>query len=482
MISASLGEAEGVHRIQRYTSGIIPPLTFGLDVVCMAVAVPIAVGLYALIIGDHVAVDLHVAAAVIAAVAFLLIRQGRGIYSSPLALLRDIDTMVVLDYAIAAMLSSAIVWQLGLVERFSRGLTLIYVGTCAAILLATRFMFAALLRRMSRSGKIGQRVALYGADPDVVDRTCRLLRLQYLPQLSLVGVANDLGAQRRSGELPYLGSLDDLVEIAARGEIDQVFISLSAVSREQLDEVLEALSSVAVDVSLIPSEAVMLAPDYRVNFLGDLPVLTLWQRPQRDADVLIKRLEDLFVAAVGLLVLLPVLLLTALAIKLTSAGPVLFVQQRFGFNNREIGVIKFRSMYVDRQDQTGAARTRRNDRRITSVGRIIRKLSIDELPQLWNVLRGDMSIVGPRPHAVHMKVGDLYYFDAVKGYRGRHRVKPGVTGLAQVRGLRGEIETIDRAKQRVEFDRHYIDNWSLMLDFRIIAETMLTVAFDKNAY
>jgi lipopolysaccharide/colanic/teichoic acid biosynthesis glycosyltransferase len=139
-------------------------------------------------------------------------------------------------------------------------------------------------------------------------------------------------------------------------------------------------------------------------------------------------------------------------------------------------------MYAERQDLFGEQRTLKNDARITPVGRIIRKLSIDELPQLWNVMRGDMSIVGPRPHAIHMKVGDRFYFDAVRGYAARHRVKPGITGLAQVRGLRGEIDTIERAKKRVELDKYYIDNWSLGLDLQIIFETAFKIVADKNAY
>ncbi len=187
-------------------------------------------------------------------------------------------------------------------------------------------------------------------------------------------------------------------------------------------------------------------------------------------------------AGLGLVLLAPLLLVTALAIRLTSTGPILFVQKRFGFNNVEINVYKFRSMYVDCQDESGAARTVKGDRRVTRVGRFIRRFSIDELPQLWNVLRGEMSIVGPRPHATEMKVEGTYYFDAVRGYAARHRVKPGLTGLAQIRGLRGEIDSLDKAKARVEYDRFYIDNWSLTLDFRIIAATIFRVIMDRDAY
>jgi len=170
------------------------------------------------------------------------------------------------------------------------------------------------------------------------------------------------------------------------------------------------------------------------------------------------------------------------AIKLESKGPVLFRQRRLGFNNLEIDVLKFRSMYVDRQDESGGERTRKCDPRVTRVGRIIRRTSIDELPQLWNVLRGEMSLVGPRPHALAMRVGDEYYHEAVRGYPARHRVKPGITGLAQVRGLRGEIDTIERAKKRVEYDVYYIEHWSPLLDLRIIMETMVRLVWDRNAY
>ncbi len=232
----------------------------------------------------------------------------------------------------------------------------------------------------------------------------------------------------------------------------------------------------------MPREILELRSSYRLSFIGSLPVLSLWQRPIRDFDILVKGVQDRLLAIVALVVLSPIILLTAIAIKLESEGDILFVQKRFGFNNLEIGIFKFRSMYVDLQDVSGAERTQKGDERVTRVGKIIRRLSIDELPQLINVLRGEMSLVGPRPHATQMMVGDKFYFDAVEGYAARHRVKPGITGLAQVRGLRGEISTIDRAKKRVEYDTYYIDHWSPLLDLRIILETVFMIVWDRNAY
>ena len=195
-----------------------------------------------------------------------------------------------------------------------------------------------------------------------------------------------------------------------------------------------------------------------------------------------KRGEDLVVATLIIVLLSPVMAIAALLIRLTSPGPVIFVQPRVGFNNEVINVFKFRTMYADQTDLGARATTTRDDPRVTPVGRVLRKLSIDELPQLFNVIRGDMSLVGPRPHALEMRVGDHYYQDAVRGYAGRHRVRPGITGLAQVRGLRGEIRTVDRAKRRVELDKQYIDNWSLLLDIRILMATFRAVLFDRDAY
>ena len=174
--------------------------------------------------------------------------------------------------------------------------------------------------------------------------------------------------------------------------------------------------------------------------------------------------------------------IVALLIKLDSRGPVLFSQQRFGLNNEAIPVLKFRTMYVDRGDRSGAQRTVQHDPRVTRVGRVIRALSIDELPQLINVLRGEMSVVGPRPHAIAMKAGDgVLYGDAVAQYFHRHRVKPGITGWAQVNGLRGEVDTLSKARARVAHDLYYIEHWSPWLDLRILLKT-LAIVIRQPAY
>jgi exopolysaccharide biosynthesis polyprenyl glycosylphosphotransferase len=282
--------------------------------------------------------------------------------------------------------------------------------------------------------------------------------------------------------LPLIGDLARLCQLAREGEIDQVLISGAQFTPQRLEQIVEGLSEVCVDVSLIPDKAIELAPNYRVNLLGTVPVLTLWQRPFRDINQIVKRAEDIVFSGIALALLSPVLLIAGLLVRFTSPGPVLFVQPRVGFNNEPFKVFKFRTMYTDKTDIGARQTTTRDDPRVTPVGRVLRRFSIDELPQLLNVLQGSMSLVGPRPHGTEMMVGDRFYHEAVRGYAGRHRVKPGITGYAQVKGLRGEVRTIERAKRRIELDKHYVDNWSFWLDMWILFATARAVLFDSDAY
>jgi exopolysaccharide biosynthesis polyprenyl glycosylphosphotransferase len=214
-----------------------------------------------------------------------------------------------------------------------------------------------------------------------------------------------------------------------------------------------------------------------------VPVLDLLDKPIADWDVVIKLAFDRIVGAIALLALSPVFLATAIAVKLDSPGPVLFRQRRYGFNNELVEVYKFRSMYVDKTDATAAKLVTRNDSRVTRVGRFIRKTSLDELPQLLNVVfKGNLSLVGPRPHAVHAKAADRQYDEVVDGYFARHRVRPGITGWAQVNGWRGETDTQEKIQQRVEHDLYYIENWSILFDLYILATTPLSLIKTKNAF
>ena len=197
----------------------------------------------------------------------------------------------------------------------------------------------------------------------------------------------------------------------------------------------------------------------------------------------VKAGTDLVLGSIVLVLLAPILIGTAIAIKLDSPGPVLFRQKRHGFNNELIEVFKFRSMYVNQADAAAAKLVTKDDPRVTRVGRFIRKTSIDELPQLFNVLLGQLSIVGPRPHALQAKAANVLYYEAVEGYFARHRVKPGITGWAQIHGWRGETDTLDKIMQRVNHDLYYIEHWSLLLDLYILAMTPVSLLVrSENAY
>ena len=381
----------------------------------------------------------------------------------------------------SSLIASALIWQAGLVEDYSRGITLLFLLTVVLCLSVSRPILNRTITKLAERGQIEQRIAFYGADPESVSLTRQLLESLKFPHLRFVGIADDRARASVEG-LPMIGDLSALCEAARRGEIDQVLISGAHFTPKRLEQIVEGLSEVCVDVSLIPSQAIELAPNYRVNLLGAVPVLTLWQRPFRDMSQVVKRAEDLVLSVIAVALLSPVLLVTALLIRLTSPGPVLFVQPRVGFNNEAINVFKFRTMYTHMADLGAKQTTTRDDPRVTPVGRILRRFSIDELPQLFNVLQGSMSLVGPRPHGTEMMVGDRFYHEAVRGYAGRHRVKPGITGYAQVKGLRGEVRTIERAKRRVELDKYYVDHWSFWLDIYILFATVRAVLFDRDAY
>ena len=466
----------------RFTSNIVGPIFLLADLLCLLVSIPTALLAYDILVGDRVIYSVHIFALTVLAASFLLLRSSKRAYRRTLVDLTHEGDDAMVDAVISSLLASALVWQFGMIDNYSRGVSLLYLASLLTSLVISRPLIRTILNRMASRGAIEQRIAFYGADPQSVKMIRRLLESLDLPHLRFIGVADDRPRMDDLEGLHLIGGYEELADLARRGEVDQILISVPNLPADRLHDIVDGLSAVSVDVSLIPAEAIELAPDYKVHLLGSLPVLNLWQRPFRDINQFVKRGEDVILASAALLFLSPIMGLAALAIRLTSPGPALFVQPRMGFNNEVIHVRKFRTMFTDKGDLSGAGATTKNDPRVTPVGRILRRLSIDELPQLLNVISGDMSVVGPRPHPLQMKVGDRYYQEAVRGYAGRHRVRPGLTGLAQVKGLRGEIRTVERAKRRVELDKEYIERWSLWLDIRILFATVRAVLVDGDAY
>jgi len=468
-------------RSLRFTSNVVGSLFIVSDILCFLISAPITLWAYQIVRGLQIVVPVHITAFILMLGSFLLIRTSRQAYRRSLLDLSD-SSDTTFDAVISSLIASALIWQVGLVDDYSRGITLLFLLSVVVSLSLSRPLLHRLITGLAVRGKIEQRIAFYGADPASVALTRQLLESLRFPHLRFIGIADDRARETHLEGLPLIGDLPKLCDLARRGEVDQVLISGGHFTPKRLEQIVEGLSEVCVDVSLIPSQAIELAPNYRVNLLGSVPVLTLWQRPFRDMNQVAKRAEDLLLGSIALVLLSPVFLIAALLIRLTSAGPILFVQPRVGFNNETIKVFKFRSMYTDMTDVGARKTTTKDDPRVTPVGRILRRFSIDELPQLFNVLQGSMSLVGPRPHGTEMMVGDRFYHEAVRGYAGRHRVKPGITGYAQVRGLRGEVRTIERAKRRVELDKHYVDNWSFWLDIWILFATVRAVLFDRDAY
>jgi polysaccharide biosynthesis protein PslA len=301
--------------------------------------------------------------------------------------------------------------------------------------------------------------------------------------LELLGFADD----RRSLPARFprdrlIGDNQKLLKMIRDGEVDEVVIALPWSAAASIQRLLRMLTETAVRVSLATGPAIYELPNQQVEELGGIPVVRLADRPIRGLGGVLKRLEDIVLASLLLLLTLPLLLIVAMAIKLDSPGPILFRQPRVGFNDRPFEVLKFRTMYAGVTDIVGERQAIRKDPRVTRIGAWLRRTSIDELPQLVNVLKGEMSLVGPRPHAHGTTVEGRLFNEAVSRYAARHRVKPGITGWAQVNGWRGETEVMLKLEERLRHDLYYVENWSVWLDFVILARTLFVPIRDRNAY
>jgi Undecaprenyl-phosphate glucose phosphotransferase len=292
----------------------------------------------------------------------------------------------------------------------------------------------------------------------------------------LTPIAASASAQERRTTLER-----DLAEAVAGVrslEPDAIFLLMPWSATEIIERCAETFLALPVEIHLGPEQILHKFETVELSRLGSLASLQLTRMPLSRLEIAQKRLFDLVFAAAGLLALTPLLVLVAILVRIDSPGPVFFVQRRYGFNKQPFRIIKFRTMRT-LDDGAVIAQAQRDDPRLTRIGRWLRRWNIDEIPQLFNVLTGDMSLVGPRPHAL---THDREYERRISLYARRHNVKPGITGWAQIRGLRGATDTEDKMRQRVEYDLFYIDNWSLWLDLTIIARTVLSRAAYRNAY
>lgn len=393
---------------------------------------------------------------------------GAGIGSMTLALLGVIAALIMVAYFTKTS------------DNFSRAWAVMWGILSYVALVLFRFAIELQFAQWEREGRLSANVAIIGGG----DAAARLIAQMAIPRQTgyrVVGVFDD--RPERLASLPpglAQGSLEDLVSLSRDLRIDEVVIALVRPSEADLMAVLKKIRSLTANVHLGPDGMALPHTPFRgFGTLAGIPMLKLHERPLSGWGIVLKAIEDRFLAALILLLISPLLLLIAVGILVTSGRPIFFRQTRYGFNNNEFTVYKFRTMYATAGSDGTVPQARRDDPRITRFGSFLRRTSLDELPQLMNVLKGDMSLVGPRPHAV---AHNIQYAAVIDDYLGRHRVKPGITGWAQVNGLRGEVDTPDKMRMRVEHDLYYIDNWSLLFDLRILLLTAVYGFVHKNAY
>lgn len=365
-------------------------------------------------------------------------------------------------------------------ESFSREVILKWVAIGFAFQLLAFVPLHKLLRRIDRRHRFANASIIIGCGDIAISLASKL---RYERKETMIGMVclDDEDFHQEDKQVPYfptLGAVSQLRSVISENSINRVYIALPANETSQIEGLYVDLLDASVDVVWVPDFANLKLLNHSVYSLGGMPAINLNESPLTSypGGAFLKSLVDRLSAFIGILLLSPLMLSVAIVIKLSSSGPVLFRQKRHGWNGNVIEVLKFRSMRI--HDDTKIVQATKDDPRVTSVGKFLRRSSIDELPQLFNVLKGDMSLVGPRPHAV---AHNDYYSDKIIAYMARHRIKPGITGLAQVSGCRGETETIDKMQKRVELDLDYINHWSLWLDIKILIKTPLSL-ISKNIY
>lgn len=319
-------------------------------------------------------------------------------------------------------------------------------------------------------------VAVVGSMPVGINL---LKGFQKEPWLGFVvkGIYDDNPALDYDG-VPYAGSLDQLFKDARSGKVERIYIAMGMGDEKRIKKLVSELTDTTCSVLLIPDIFTFNILQSRTEEINGVPVVPLFDSPLNGINMIFKRLEDIIVSSVVLIIISPVLIIVSLAVKFTSKGPILFRQVRYGMDGKPIKVWKFRSMTVMENDGPVIQATK-NDIRVTKVGKFLRSTSLDELPQFFNVLFGQMSVVGPRPHAVSH---NEQYRSLIQGYMLRHKVKPGITGLAQINGWRGETDTLEKMEKRIEYDLLYIRGWSIWLDLKIIFLTVFKGFINKSAY
>ena len=406
--------------------------------------------------------------------------QASGLYRGDAALrangsYREAITAWAVAYGALLMLAFGV----GIIGTFSRVWLLAWAAGALVWLLIARRIWSRQLLALLAEGDYAERVAVLAADAVDAARIARELERVGGGRTQVVWHGSD-SESGCAGEQDFQDGLEKMLREA---QVDRVYLAMRGMPPGRLQTISSALNALALNVAVVPDLSGLQVGPIRASVVGGMVMSDIATAPLTSTEALAKRTEDVVLSLLLLITLSPLLLIMAVLIKLDSPGPVLFRQRRVGFRGEVFSVLKFRSMRNEAQASEGPLRqTMRRDPRVTRIGHAIRATSIDELPQLVNVLRGEMSLVGPRPHDVTMTTENRPLQALVDVYNWRHRMKPGLTGWAQINGLRGEVQTQAQLVARVQHDLYYIDNWSIWLDLRIIVVTAVTVLFDKKAH
>jgi len=385
-----------------------------------------------------------------------------------------------LAWAVVMLLLVAVGFMTKTAQLYSRAWVTLWFTFGFVGLSVLRFGVKILLAHWQRQGRLVRKFAIVGAGIQG-QNIVRYLTASRDPSLELIGVFDDRKTRVPTNidGLAVRGNVDDLLAHVRNNRVDQIIVALPWSAEARLLQVLRKLKTVPTGVRLCPEGIAYRFPTHGFTDVNGLGMLDVFERPLSNWDRVVKGLEDRLLAALILVFISPLMLAVSLLVKIDSRGPVFFRQQRYGFNNKIIDVYKFRTMHDGRGTDAEVPQAQRNDPRVTRLGAFLRRTSLDELPQFFNVVRGEMSIVGPRPHAI---AHNEQFATIVDEYLARHNVKPGITGWAQINGYRGEIRSNQDLEKRIQYDLYYIDNWSLFFDLRIMAMTVSRGFVHDNAY
>lgn len=410
-------------------------------------------------------------AGMIAVGSFLFLSEWHALYGSWRAeSLRHEAWMIMSIWMLTCCLLLALVFFSKSSIHFSRVTMLAWAITTPATLVGERLFLRYTLRRFRRLGFNTRSVAIVGGGKSATQLIGVISGAPWMG-LKIEGIYDD-DADDRSSDVKVL------LQHVRDGLIDSVYLTYPMQQEQKIRQLVDCLADSTVSVHVVPDVFVSELLHARWNSLGNVPLVSVFESPFYGSSMLLKRVEDIVLGSLILLLITPLMAMIAIAVRVSSPGPAIFRQRRYGLNGQVIEVWKFRSMSVQ-ENGAHVPQAQKNDPRVTPLGAFLRKTSLDELPQFINVLQGQMSIVGPRPHAVSH---NEEYRKLIHGYMLRHKVKPGITGWAQVNGWRGETDTVEKMEMRVKYDLEYFNNWSLWLDLKIIGMTVLSVMRGKNAY